>query len=150
VQGHTVQTGLPANEPEGENPASLGVSQVEQTGDEAPSGQALDAKNEDAVPFSVKEAAISSALSAGVTTGELEAPQDLLRLPGIGPRYQSMLYAAGIGTFWEFASCSDKVILAALELDDTDRMRAKASEARSEARKLASETGTVGMLWSRA
>ncbi|MFN2199843.1 MAG: hypothetical protein ACK2UO_01495 [Caldilineaceae bacterium] len=150
VQGRTVQTGLPAIDSEGENSASLPVSQFEQTGDEAPSGQALDAKNEDAVPFSVKEAAISSALSAGVTTGELEAPQDLLRLPGIGPRYQSMLYAAGIGTFWEFASCSDKVILAALELDDTDRMRAKASEARSEARKLASETGTVGMLWSRA
>jgi predicted flap endonuclease-1-like 5' DNA nuclease len=102
----------------------------------------------ESVTTQVKEAAIRSAHSAGVTPGELDAPQDLMRLPGIGPRYQTMLYAAGIGTFWEFASCTDEDVLTALGLDDTVRMRARASEARTEARKLAQETGTVGMLWS--
>lgn len=96
---------------------------------------------------SVKAAAIRNALLAGVAPGEIVRPQDLERLPGIGPIYERRLYAAGIGTFWEFASCPDEELLEALGLEGAHEVRVTASKARTEAYRLAEKTETVGMLW---
>ncbi|MFN2202693.1 MAG: hypothetical protein ACK2UO_15965, partial [Caldilineaceae bacterium] len=148
VQGHAMRSGPPTIDSAGSSAAGRADSQTGRPADIDTPSRAPEMDAVESVTTQVKEAAIRSAHSAGVTPGELDAPQDLMRLPGIGPRYQTMLYAAGIGTFWEFASCTDEDVLTALGLDDTVRMRARASEARTEARKLAQETGTVGMLWS--
>ncbi len=75
-------------------------------------------------------------------------PQDLGRVKGIGSVYETKLYAAGIGTFWELANTDDAELRRILDIKDFQKVDLGAIK--ETARSLAEATGTVGLGWSGA
>jgi predicted flap endonuclease-1-like 5' DNA nuclease len=83
---------------------------------------------------------------AGVTIGpKVSCPQDLSRISGIGAVYETKLYAAGIGTYWELSEIADQDLVRVLEVKDFQAVDIVAVKA--DALKLAEETDTVGRYW---
>jgi predicted flap endonuclease-1-like 5' DNA nuclease len=74
--------------------------------------------------------------------------QDLADVPGIGEVYEQRLYNAGVGSFWELATLSEEQLRTILELNELQELRMDLAEIQAQARRLAEETGTVGVLWS--
>jgi len=86
------------------------------------------------------------ARGAGVSTGpKVSCPQDLSRISGIGAVYETKLYAAGIGTYWELSEIADQDLVRVLEVKDFQAVDIVAVKA--DALKLAEETDTVGRYW---
>ncbi len=73
-------------------------------------------------------------------------PQDLSKVKGISSTYETRLYEAGIGTFWELANTDDAELSRILGIKDFQKVDLAAIKAA--ARSLAEETGTVGRGWS--
>ncbi len=83
---------------------------------------------------------------AGVAIGnKVPCPQDLSRISGIGAVYETKLYAAGIGTYWELSEIADQDLVRVLEVQDFQAVDIVAVKA--DALKLAEETDTVGRYW---
>ena len=83
---------------------------------------------------------------AGITNGpKVPCPQDLSRISGIGAVYETKLYAAGIGTYWELSEIADQDLVRVLEVQDFQAVDIVAVKA--DALKLAEETDTVGRYW---
>jgi predicted flap endonuclease-1-like 5' DNA nuclease len=86
------------------------------------------------------------ARGAGVSNGpKVSCPQDLSRISGIGAVYETKLYAAGIGTYWELSEIADQDLVRVLEVKDFQAVDIVAVKA--DALKLAEETDTVGRYW---
>jgi predicted flap endonuclease-1-like 5' DNA nuclease len=94
-----------------------------------------------------KEAAVRAAAEAGREVKTSECPQDLAMTRGIGSVFEQRLYAAGIGTFWELANLTDDDFKRILELDERQLLRVDFEAIRNDARRLASETDSVGRVW---
>ena len=76
---------------------------------------------------------------------KVSCPQDLWGISGIGAVYETKLYAAGIGTYWELSEIADQDLVRVLEVQDfqaVDIVGIKAA-----ALKLAEETDSVGRYW---
>jgi predicted flap endonuclease-1-like 5' DNA nuclease len=83
---------------------------------------------------------------AGIAVGaKVSCPQDLSRISGIGAVYETKLYAAGIGTYWEFSEIADQDLVRVLEVQDFQAVDIVAIKAA--ALKLAEETDSVGRYW---
>lgn len=95
-----------------------------------------------------KLAAANSSAAAGSLPHLVSAPQDLAEVKGIGRTYEQRLYEAGIGSFWELAVCSDDDLKTILQLNELQLLHIDLDAIRAGARRLAEETGTVGMLWN--
>jgi predicted flap endonuclease-1-like 5' DNA nuclease len=76
---------------------------------------------------------------------KVSCPQDLSRISGIGAVYETKLYAAGIGTYWELSEIADQDLVRVLEVKDFQAVDIVAVKA--DALKLAEETDTVGRYW---
>ena len=84
--------------------------------------------------------------AGGVAVGaKVPCPQDLSRISGIGAMYETKLYAAGIGTYWELSEIADQDLVRVLEVKDFQAVDIVAVKA--DALKLAEETDTVGRYW---
>ena len=81
---------------------------------------------------------------AGVTH-EATCPQDLSRVPGIGPALEQKLYRGGIGSYWEVANLSDQDLRSVLELKPFQAVNLAAMK--EGAARLAEETNAVGRGW---
>jgi predicted flap endonuclease-1-like 5' DNA nuclease/uncharacterized coiled-coil DUF342 family protein len=97
-----------------------------------------------------KEVAMRAAIEAGGEVRTSECPQDLAMTKGIGSVFEQRLYAAGIGTFWELANLTDDDFKRILELDDRQLLRVDFEAIRTDARRLAVETDSVGRVWQGA
>lgn len=73
-------------------------------------------------------------------------PQKLARIHGIGRVYEDKLYRAGIGTFWQVATAPNEKLAEIFDLKDFQAVDLDAIK--TDARRLAEETGTVGHVWS--
>jgi predicted flap endonuclease-1-like 5' DNA nuclease len=78
-------------------------------------------------------------------TQERSCPQDLEAVNGVGRVYEQRLYAVGVGTYWELAMLSDEQLVEILEVKDFQGVDLAAIKA--DAMRLASETGTMGVMW---
>jgi predicted flap endonuclease-1-like 5' DNA nuclease/uncharacterized RDD family membrane protein YckC len=94
-----------------------------------------------------KTAAIDAAVAARVMPNVVNAPQDLAAIRGIGPVFEQRLYRAGIGAFWEVATLIDADLSRILALTDLQLKQIDLAALREDARRLAIESGTVGMIW---
>ena len=84
--------------------------------------------------------------SAGVViNAKVPCPQDMSRVGGIGEAYETKLYAAGIGTYWELSEIVDADLVRVLEVQDFQAVDIVAIKAA--ALKLAEETDSVGRYW---
>ena len=59
----------------------------------------------------VKRATRAGAVAVGA---KVPCPQDLSRISGIGAVYETKLYAAGIGTYWELSEIADQDLVRVL------------------------------------
>lgn len=75
----------------------------------------------------------------------VSCPQDLSRIKGIGTVFETKLYEAGIGTFWELSQTGSERLAEILEVKDFQKVNLGAIKA--EALRLAEETGTVNRTW---
>ena len=80
-----------------------------------------------------------------VVGGKVSCPQDLSRISGVGDVYETKLYQAGIGTYWELSEIADQDLVRVLEVQDFQAVDIVAVKA--DALKLAEETDTVGRYW---
>ena len=76
---------------------------------------------------------------------KVSCPQDLSRISGVGSVYETKLYQAGIGTYWELSEIADQDLVRVLEVQDFQAVDIVAVKA--DALKLAEETDTVGRYW---
>jgi predicted flap endonuclease-1-like 5' DNA nuclease len=84
--------------------------------------------------------------AAGAAIGaKVSCPQDLSRIHGVGAVYETKLYAAGIGTYWELSEIADQDLVRVLDVQDFQAVDIVAVKA--DALKLAEETDTVGRYW---
>jgi predicted flap endonuclease-1-like 5' DNA nuclease/predicted nuclease with TOPRIM domain len=88
-------------------------------------------------------------VDAGVEEFVAACPQHLSDVKGIGSVFETRLYAAGIGSYWELARLSEARLADILELTDHQRDSFDFSATRADARRLASETKSAGRKWSR-
>lgn len=72
-------------------------------------------------------------------------PQDLSRIKGIGSAFETKLYAAGIGTFWQVSQTDAEALAQILEVKDFQKVDLDAIKA--DALRLAQETGTRDRTW---
>jgi len=79
------------------------------------------------------------------TAKEMTCPQDLERVRGVGEAYEQKLYGAGIGTYWDLAQAEDDELVRILEIRDFQKVNLGAIK--SEALRLAEETGTTERSW---
>ncbi len=94
-----------------------------------------------------KAAAADAAIAAGrFPTVSLDC-QDLSMIDGIGETYEQRLYNAGIGTFWEIATLSDADLRQILRLSDLQMRTTDFADIRLQARQLAVDTNSTGLLW---
>ncbi len=75
----------------------------------------------------------------------VSCPQDLSRIKGIGTVFETKLYAAGVGTFWELSETSSERLAEILEVKDFQKVDLGAIKV--EALRLAEETGTLNRTW---
>jgi predicted flap endonuclease-1-like 5' DNA nuclease len=76
-------------------------------------------------------------------------PQHLSDVKGIGSVYETRLYVAGIGSYWELAQLSDAELKRILQLTDLQAKQMDFRAVRANARRLARETKSLGRRWSR-
>jgi predicted flap endonuclease-1-like 5' DNA nuclease len=94
-----------------------------------------------------KAAAADAAIAAGrFPTVSLDC-QDLSMIDGIGETYEQRLYNAGIGTFWEISTLSDADLRQILHLSDLQMRTTDFADIRLQARQLAIDTNSTGLLW---
>jgi predicted flap endonuclease-1-like 5' DNA nuclease len=94
-----------------------------------------------------KAAAADAAIAAGkFPTVSLDC-QDLSIIDGIGETYEQRLYGAGVGTFWELANLSDADLRQILRLSDWQLRSIDFADIRLQARQLAVDTNSIGLLW---
>ena len=72
-------------------------------------------------------------------------PQDLSAVDGIGASNEQKLYAAGIGTYWQLANVADDRLGEILAVKDFQSVDFETI--RTDARRLAEESGTVERTW---
>lgn len=77
-----------------------------------------------------------------------KCPQHLSDVKGIGTVFEQRLYAAGVGSYWELAQLSERTLAEVLELDERQRELFDFSATRTEASRLARETGSMGRKWT--
>ncbi|HRW47420.1 MAG TPA: RDD family protein [Caldilinea sp.] len=94
-----------------------------------------------------KLAAANAAVAAGVLPRFVDTPQDLADIKGIGTTYEQRLYRAGIGAFWEVACLADDDLRTTLEVTELQATQIDLPEIRTDARRLAEESGSVGQIW---
>ena len=94
-----------------------------------------------------KLAAANAAVAAGVLPRFVDTPQDLADIKGIGTTYEQRLYRAGIGAFWEVACLADDDLRTTLEVTELQATQVDLPEIRTDARRLAEESGSVGQIW---
>ena len=94
-----------------------------------------------------KAAAADAAIAAGrFPTVSLDC-QDLSMIDGIGETYEQRLYTAGVGTFWELANLNDAELRQFLHISDLQMHTTDFADIRLQARQLAIDTNTTGLLW---
>ncbi len=94
-----------------------------------------------------KAAAADAAIAAGrFPTVSLDC-QDLSLIDGIGETYEQRLYTAGVGTFWELANLNDAELRQILHISDLQMHTTDFADIRLQARQLAIDTNTAGLLW---
>lgn len=75
----------------------------------------------------------------------VSCPQDLSKVHGIGQAYETKLYAAGIGSFWELATADDDTLRRIFGLKDFQKV--DLASIKADALRLAEASGTVGRRW---
>ena len=94
-----------------------------------------------------KAAAADAAIATGrFPTVSLDC-QDLSMIDGIGETYEQRLYTAGVGTFWELANLNDAELRQILHISDLQMYTTDFADIRLQARQLAIDTDTTGLLW---
>ncbi len=73
-------------------------------------------------------------------------PEDLSRVKGIGAVYETKLYEAGIGSYWELAQTDEAELRRILGIKEFQKVDLSAIT--SDAQRLAEETQTVGRGWT--
>jgi predicted flap endonuclease-1-like 5' DNA nuclease len=73
-------------------------------------------------------------------------PEDLSKIKGIGSVYETKLYEAGIGSYWELAQTDEAELRRILEIKEFQKVDLAAFKA--DAQRLAEETLTVGRGWT--
>jgi predicted flap endonuclease-1-like 5' DNA nuclease len=76
-------------------------------------------------------------------------PQHLSDVKGIGSVYETRLYSAGIGSYWELAHLSDAELRRILQLTPHQQERMDLKSIRQDALRLAKETRSKGRKWTR-
>lgn len=94
-----------------------------------------------------KAAAADAAIAAGRFPTVSLGCQDLSMIDGIGETYEQRLYTAGVGTFWELANLNDADLRQILHISDLQMYTTDFSDIRLQARQLAIDTDTTGLLW---
>ena len=94
-----------------------------------------------------KAAAADAAIAVARLPETTQACQDLATVHGIGVTYEQRLYQAGVGTFWELAHLGDEDFAQLLHLTKLQQRALDPNAIRAEAKGLAVETNTVGVLW---
>ena len=89
--------------------------------------------------------------AGGIDVGDVEVhvtecPQKLARIHGIGRVYETKLYQAGIGSYWQVATTPAEKLAEIFGLKDFQAV--DLSGIQESARKLAEETNTVGLTWN--
>lgn len=82
------------------------------------------------------------------TPFEAACPQHLSDVKGIGTVFETRLYEAGIGSYWELAQLSNSDLARILQLTDLQSGRTDLDAIRADARRLAKETKSLGRKWS--
>jgi predicted flap endonuclease-1-like 5' DNA nuclease len=90
----------------------------------------------------------ASNVPEGATHRVASCPQHLSDIHGIGSAFETRLYAANIGTFWEVAVMSEDELARVLKVTDPTRLDVSLADVRGSALRLARETGTLGRVWS--
>ncbi|MCU0502942.1 MAG: DUF4332 domain-containing protein [Anaerolineae bacterium] len=72
-------------------------------------------------------------------------PQDLSRVEGIGAAYESKLYAAGIGTYWQLSILTPEELTYILGIQEFQKVDLAGIKA--DALRLAEQTGTLERTW---
>ena len=93
-----------------------------------------------------KAAARAAAVERGIAVQETNVLQDFAELKHIGVTFEQRLYRAGAGTFWEIAHLTDEDFALILRLTEMQQLAMDLNETRSDAVRLADETGTLGMI----
>lgn len=75
-------------------------------------------------------------------------PQHLSDVKGIGSVYETRLYAAGVGSYWELSQLSDEDFKQILQLTDLQAKQMDFRAMRAEARRLARQTKSLGRRWN--
>jgi predicted flap endonuclease-1-like 5' DNA nuclease/uncharacterized RDD family membrane protein YckC len=96
---------------------------------------------------SAKAGVVDAALATHVIPQIVATPEDLTAIRGIGPVFEQRLYRAGIGAFWEVATLDDNALRDILALTELQQTQVDLTALRADARRLANERGTVGVLW---
>lgn len=94
-----------------------------------------------------KATAADAAIAAGRFPAVSLDCQDLSMIDGIGETYEQRLYGAGVGTFWELAHLSDVELRQILRLSDWQLRSIDFPHIRLQARQLAVDTNSTGLLW---
>ncbi|MEW5718991.1 MAG: helix-hairpin-helix domain-containing protein [Chloroflexota bacterium] len=76
-------------------------------------------------------------------------PQHLSDVEGIGAVYETRLYEAGIGSYWELAQLSNADLQRILQVTELQSAQIDFNAIRADARRLARETKSLGRQWSR-
>ena len=76
-------------------------------------------------------------------------PQHLSDVKGIGAVYETRLYEAGIGSYWELARLSNTDLQRVLQVTELQSAQIDFNAIRADARRLARETKSLGRQWSR-
>ena len=100
-------------------------------------------------PAEKSEEAVAEIATVGTEAAEehfTECPQKLARIHGVGRVYETRLYQAGIGTYWQVAITPAARLAEIFGLQDFQGVDVKAIQ--EAARQLAIETGTTGKLWN--
>ncbi|HEX9074531.1 MAG TPA: hypothetical protein VF932_02080 [Anaerolineae bacterium] len=84
------------------------------------------------------------------TPFETACPQHLSDVKGIGTVFESRLYQAGVGTYWELSQLSNADLKRILELSALQANRLNLTAIRAHARKMARETKSLGRKWTQS
>ena len=78
----------------------------------------------------------------------VECPQHLSDVKGIGSVYETRLYEAGVGSYWELSQLSTADLKRILQLTDLQAKQMDFRAIRAEARRLARQTRSLGRRWN--
>ncbi len=109
----------------------------------------IEARTAPEAPAEKSEEAVAEIATVGTEAAEehfTECPQKLARIHGVGRVYETRLYQAGIGTYWQVAITPAARLAEIFGLQDFQGVDVKAIQ--EAARQLAIETGTTGKLWN--